>query len=219
MGIDCYYTPGSAPCRAVLLAAKNLGIELNLKLINLMTGEHLKADFIAMNPQHTIPTLNDDGFYLSESRAIIQYLANAYGKNDSLYPKDPKKRFLVEHRLAFDMGTLYHRFGDLYYPVMFAKAKVDPEKVTKLNEALQWTDDFLAKTSYIAGDNMTIADFSVMPTLSTIEAVGHDLTPYKNVTKYMSKLKEEIVGYVELNQQGADQFGEWAKSAIQAVSG
>jgi glutathione S-transferase len=218
MGIDCYYMPGSAPCRAVLLAAKNLGVELNLKLVNLMAGEHLKPEFIAMNPQHTIPTLDDNGFYLSESRAIIQYLANAYGKNDSLYPKDPKKRFLVEHRLAFDMGTLYHRFGDCYYPVIFAKAKVDPEKVNKLNEALGWTNDFLKDNSYIAGNNLTIADFSVMATLSTIEAVGHDLSPYANITTYMSKLKGEIDGYVELNQQGADQFGEWARTAIKGAS-
>lgn len=46
MGIDLYYVPGSAPCRAVLLAAKALGVELNLKYCDLMKGEHLTPEFI-----------------------------------------------------------------------------------------------------------------------------------------------------------------------------
>ena len=50
----------------------------------------------------------------SSSRAIMTYLAEQYGKDDSLYPKDPKKRAMVNQRLYFDMGTLYQRFGDLY---------------------------------------------------------------------------------------------------------
>jgi glutathione S-transferase len=51
---------------------------------------------------------------LISSRAIIGYLADKYGKDDSLYPKDPKKRALVDQRLYFDIGTLYQRFGDYY---------------------------------------------------------------------------------------------------------
>jgi len=69
MVLDFYYVPGSAPCRSVLMTAKAVGVDLNLKLTNLMAGEHLTPEFIKMNPQHTIPTLNDDGFALWESRA------------------------------------------------------------------------------------------------------------------------------------------------------
>lgn len=46
MPIDLYYVPGSAPCRAVLLAAKAIGVDLNLKHLDLMKGEHLTPDFI-----------------------------------------------------------------------------------------------------------------------------------------------------------------------------
>ena len=67
-----------------------------------------------MNPLHQIPVLDDDGFYLYESRAILQYLGNAYSKDDALYPKEPKKRFIVDQRLFFDQGTLYSAFEATY---------------------------------------------------------------------------------------------------------
>lgn len=49
MVLDFYYIPGSAPCRAVQMTAKAVGVELNLKLTNLMAGEHLKPEYIAVS--------------------------------------------------------------------------------------------------------------------------------------------------------------------------
>lgn len=49
MPVDLYYAPGSAPCRAVLLAAKAIGIDLNLKLTDLFKGEHLTPEFIKVS--------------------------------------------------------------------------------------------------------------------------------------------------------------------------
>lgn len=63
---DFYWMPLSAPCRAGLLTAKAVGVELNLKEINLMAGEQMKPEFVAINPQHCVPTLVDDDFVLWE---------------------------------------------------------------------------------------------------------------------------------------------------------
>lgn len=49
MTIDFYYLPGSAPCRAVQMTAKAVGVNLNLKLLNLLAGEHLKPEFVAVS--------------------------------------------------------------------------------------------------------------------------------------------------------------------------
>ena len=49
MVLDFYYVAGSAPCRAVLMTAKAVGVDLNLKPINLMAGEHMKPEFIAVS--------------------------------------------------------------------------------------------------------------------------------------------------------------------------
>lgn len=61
---------------------------------------------------------------------------------------------------------------------------------------------------------MTIADFPVVASLSSFEAVGHDLSKYKRITAYLAKMKTEIEGYQETNGEGAEVFGAWAKAAI-----
>ena len=117
MPIDLYHMDLSAPCRAVRLTAKMVGVELNLKELNLMAGEQMNPDFIKINPQHNIPTIDDNGFYLNESRAICGYLVHEYAKDDTLYPKEAKKRALVDQRLYFDMGVFYQRFGLVYVSI------------------------------------------------------------------------------------------------------
>nr|UJZ92577.1 glutathione S-transferase [Scaphoideus titanus] len=206
MGLDFYYAPGSAPCRSVLLAAKAVGVELNLKQLDLMKGEHLKPEFVKINPQHNVPTLDDNGFALNESRAIICYLAEKYGKDDSLYPKDAQKRALVNQRLYFDIGTLYQRFGDLYYPVMFGGAPFDEEKKKKLDEAYVFLDKFLEDGKWAAGENYTLADIALVASVTTAEVVGYDVSKYPNVTKWLAKAKSTLPGYAEANDKGVQMF-------------
>ncbi|EDW42477.1 GM24014 [Drosophila sechellia] len=88
--MDFYYMPGGGGCRTVIMVAKALGLELNKKLLNTMEGEQLKPEFVKLNPQHTIPTLVDNGFSIWESRAIAVYLVEKYGKDEYLLPKDPR---------------------------------------------------------------------------------------------------------------------------------
>lgn len=66
MPVDLYYMPLSAPCRSCMLTAKAVGVELNLKLLDLMAGEQMKPEFVAINPQHCVPTMVDGDFALWE---------------------------------------------------------------------------------------------------------------------------------------------------------
>ncbi|KAK9874736.1 hypothetical protein WA026_005549 [Henosepilachna vigintioctopunctata] len=184
MTIDFYYAPGSSPCRTVLLAAKALGL----------------------NPQHTIPTLVDNGLALSESRAIIGYLSNQYGKDDSLYPKDPKKRAVVDQRLYFDAATLYSRYADYYFPHYFAGVPLEPMKLDKLKEAFDILNTILGTSKYAAGDKLTLADLSLVASVSTADVSGFDISKYPHVEKWYANIKATAPGYEEANGKNLEAY-------------
>uniref|UniRef100_A0A2M4BZN3 glutathione transferase n=1 Tax=Anopheles marajoara TaxID=58244 RepID=A0A2M4BZN3_9DIPT len=206
--MDFYYLPGSAPCRAVQMTAAAVGVELNLKLTNLMAGEHMKPEFLKVNPQHCIPTLVDNGFALWESRAICTYLAEKYGKDEQLYPKDPQKRAVVNQRLYFDMGTLYQRFADYYYPQIFAKQPANAENEKKMKDAVDFLNTFLDGQKYVAGEHLTVADLSILATVSTYDVAGFELAKYPNVQKWYDNIRKEAPG-TAINEAGILEFKKY----------
>lgn len=187
-------------------------MEMNFDALLMINAEdwHSDADkpfhlSSQINPQHTIPTLVDNGFALWESRAILTYLAEKYGKDDSLYPKDPKARAVVNQRLYFDMGTLYQRFADYYYPQIFAKAPADPEKFKKIEEAFAFLNTFLGDSKYAAGDHVTLADISLVATVSSFEVAEFDISKYANVQRWYDLCKTTVPGY-QINEAGCLEF-------------
>ncbi|CAH2040854.1 unnamed protein product, partial [Iphiclides podalirius] len=206
MPIDLYYVPGSAPCRAVLLTARALNLNLNLKLVDLHHGEHLKPEYLKLNPQHTVPTLVDDGLALCESRAIIAYLVNKYGRASGLYPDEPRARALIDQRLYFDIGTLYQRFADYFYPQVFAGVPADKDKRAKVEDALVILNTFLEGQKYVAGAGLTIADLSLVASVSSFEASDIDFKKFPNVKRWYETVKSTAPGYQEANEKGLDAF-------------
>ncbi|EDV94338.1 glutathione S-transferase 1-1 [Drosophila grimshawi] len=215
--MDFYYLPGSAPCASVIMTAKALGVELNKKLINIMEGEHLKPEYVKINPQHTIPTLVDNGLALWESRAILIYLVEKYGKDDSLYPKDPKEQALINQRLYFDMGVLYKSFGDYYYPQIREGKPANPEDYKKIETALDFLDTFLQGQQYVAGGQLTIADISILSSVSTLVVMGFDLSKYPSVAKWFENAKKETPAWNEV-WEGLQKTKEWIDSKLKAVN-
>jgi glutathione S-transferase len=105
-----YMTLLSPPSRAVLITAQALGIELELKNVDLAKGEHRRPEYLQLNPLHTVPTLIDGETIITDSHAINAYLVRKYSSDDKLYPRDHSKRALVDQRLHFDTGILFNSF-------------------------------------------------------------------------------------------------------------
>ncbi|XP_017026652.1 uncharacterized protein [Drosophila kikkawai] len=203
--MDFYYMPGSSGCRTVQMVAKAVGVELNKKLLNTMEGEQLKPEFVKLNPQHTIPTLVDNGFSIWESRAIAVYLVEKYGKDDSLFPKDPKKQAVVNQRLYFDMGTLNDAFAKYYYPLFRTGQPGSEEDFKKIETAFGFLNTFLEGQDYVAGDNLTVADIAILALVSTFDIIEFDFSKYTNVVRWYANAKKVTPGWDE-NWEGLQQM-------------
>ncbi|EDV94571.1 glutathione S-transferase D1 [Drosophila grimshawi] len=199
--MDLYYSPLTSDCRSILMIGKALNIQFNKTVLNVAEQEHQKPEFAKINPQRAIPTIVDNGLTLCESRAILIYLVEKYAKDDALYPKDPKGRAVVNQRLFFDVGTLYKSFADYFYPQFTKKQPADPELLKKLQEAVGFLNAFLEGQQYVAGDRLTIADISILATVSTIAMANFDLGKYPNVTRWYENAKKVTPGWDE-NEKG-----------------
>lgn len=113
MPVELHGMPASAPCRIVAMTLECLEVPYEYKTVDLMAGDHMKPEYLKINPQHNIPTLVDGDFALNESRAIAAYVVNAHGKDSKLYPTEPKVRAVVDKCMYFDMGVFYKAIGDM----------------------------------------------------------------------------------------------------------
>lgn len=192
------------------MTAAALRLKLNLKMTNTMNKEHLTPEFIKINPQHMVPTLVDNEFSIWESRAICIYLIDKYAHNDSLYPKDPKTRAVINQRLYFDMGTLFPKFAEYYFASYFGKEML-PENLTKFEEAVALLDTFLDNNVYVAATKkISVADIVIYASVSTFEVFEFDLSPYPNVLKWYELMKETAPGK-DANAEGVEMLKNFIK--------
>ncbi|XP_047351518.1 uncharacterized protein LOC124949832 [Vespa velutina] len=208
-----YMTELSPPVRSVLMTAYIIGLPLYKKEVNLISGEQRTAAYLKMNPQGTVPLLQDKDYYVWDSHAISGYLVHEYGKSDSLYPKDSRKRAMVDQRLHFDTGTLYPEFRNVVYPVIAGEKIITKEKINRVENVYKTFDSILAnaKTKWLAGDTITIADLCNVATLSTLELFVPPTGKYHHLENWFGSCKKEIPGYEEVNQQGLDKLVNYVK--------
>ncbi|XP_065339778.1 glutathione S-transferase 1-like [Cloeon dipterum] len=215
MPLNLYVMEVSPPNRAVLLCIKALELDVNMKPINLVAQEQLKPEFVKINPQHTLPTLEDDGFVIWDSHAICGYLVNKFATDDSLYPKDPQKRAVVDQRLHFDSGVLFPRLVDITFPLFVLKCgEIPEEKRKRVFDAYEFLEKFLGDSDYLAGNLFTIADMCCIATVSSLEeALRVPADDYPKVKAWIQRCRDNLPGYNEANQAGLDIF----KGAVDGV--
>ncbi|XP_037071994.1 uncharacterized protein LOC119093185 [Pollicipes pollicipes] len=204
--LTLYAVEGSPPCRAVFLTLKAIGLDHNLKIISMQDGEHKTPEFLKMNPQHTVPTMNDNGVHLGESRAITTYVMNKYAPDSKLYPRDAAARALVDSRLYFDHG-LFASLKGVLFPLLFMKNLKESEaNFGKVKENLDILEIFLGRSAYAAGSQMTVADLALLANVSSLEAAEIDLSAWPKIQAWLSKLKNELP-YYAVNDKGAKMLG------------
>jgi glutathione S-transferase len=130
-----YMHPVSMTSRPVRLFIAENKIPVDEQVVDLMTGEHYKEPYTAINPNRMVPMIDDDGFRLTESSAILKYLADKIGS--PAYPKDLKQRAKVNEVMDWLNSNFYRDWGyGLCYPQLFPHHKRRSEEAHA--GAIEW---------------------------------------------------------------------------------
>jgi glutathione S-transferase len=193
-----YYHPVSTTCRPIMMLAADDNIDLEYQVVDLFTGEHMKDQYAAINPNKQIPVLDDGDFRLTESSAILKYLADKAGS--ASYPKDLKQRARVNERMDWLNTGCYRDLGyGLIYPQLFPSLKRPDDAVH--NATIEWGRDkacgwlqtldasIIGSNKYLCGNEVTIADYFGVAMLTVGEVIHLDYSQYPNVTRFIANMK------------------------------
>jgi glutathione S-transferase len=123
-----YMHPVSTTSRPVMQFIADNDIKCDMEVVDILKGAHYEPAYSKINPNHLIPMLEDGDFRLTESAAILRYLAE---KIDSpAYPKDIKQRARVNEVMDWFNSNFYRDWGyGLIYPQLFPHLKREDAKV------------------------------------------------------------------------------------------
>ncbi|XP_063621634.1 glutathione S-transferase 1-like [Cydia splendana] len=213
--VKLYKFEVSPPARSCIIACELFNIPVELVEVNYAEGEHLKPEYLKKNPLHTVPVLEDGSVVVNDSHAILMYLADVYGKQESFYPKDPKQRALVNQKLFFNSTILFMRLKNIAYPLFVEGITDIPKKnLDAIEEAYGFLEEFLSRTKYLAGDNITIADISAYATVTGLVVIKElNAQKYPKTQAWVQDLEKRP--YVEKgNAKGVEEYKLLLKSKL-----
>jgi glutathione S-transferase len=197
--VKLYCHPLSTTSRPVLLFAAEHDLALELRPIDLSKGEQLQPAFAAVNPSLQVPVLDDGGFVLCESSAILKYLADKTGS--PAYPTEPRARARVHERMDWFNTQLSRELcHGLVYPQLLPHCK-RPDAAAQAGciawgreKALHWLailDEHLIgpRRSYLCGERISLADYLGVEMLVLGESIGLDYARWRNVDRWLAAMK------------------------------
>ncbi len=225
--IDLYTAPTPNGWKASV-ALEELGLPYSVKLVNILSGEQRKPEYVKLNPNARIPTIVDRGngdFAVFESGAILIYLAEKAGR---LMPSDVKGRSRVIQWLMFQMGGIGPMMGQANVFFRYFPEKIQPaidryqHECRRLFEVL---DRRLAEAEYLAGD-YSIADIANWCWARTYKWSGVSVDGLTHLQRWLAAIRARPavqrgidvpvkIPDVEEDTKAAEEFAKGARTIVQ----
>lgn len=187
--------PPSPRATKVIALVHHLGIDCELCPIHLFKGEQNAPEFVALNPNKRMPVLEDDGFVLWESNAILHYLATK--KLDSgLWPSDAKGQADVLRWLSWEGAHWTPACTPMAFERVVKKlaglGDPDPTEVARgeklFHQFAEVLNAHLKGRKWLLGNTLTIADFAIGAPMTMAEPGQFPLANYPEITRWYAAL-------------------------------
>jgi glutathione S-transferase len=192
-----YHHPMSGNSRRATMTAVHLNSPVELVLVDLSKGHHKKPDYLRLNPNGRVPVLDDDGFVLWESSAIIQYLADKT-PGQTVYPIDVRGRADVNRWLFWSAAHFMPAVGILnfehFVKRIIGAGEPDPAAVQRgeelVKENARILDRHLEKKTWVLGDRLTLADFSIAAALTSMGSAKLPVRDFVHLMAWFGRVQE-----------------------------
>lgn len=192
-----YFHPFSGNSRRVLLVATHLEIPLERVVINLPEGEQRGAPHLARNPNGRVPVLDDEGFLLWESRAIMIYLTEKV-PGQTLLPTDAQGRadvnrwlfWCAAHMAPANTIVVFENF----VKGLTGRGAPDPLEVARgenlVKQYCAVLDAHLAGKTWVSQNRVTLADFSLAASFALAGPARLPIAEFANVRAWLGRVQE-----------------------------
>ncbi|MFS3136289.1 glutathione S-transferase family protein [Gluconacetobacter sacchari] len=191
-----YNCPPSGNCYKVRLFAALVGIDLDIRDVDLVAGAHKTPEFTALNPWQQVPVLQDGETIIWDSQAILLYLAEKHGKA-TWWPGDPAARARVVEWLSVSVNEIQHGPADARLVKKFDYPLRYEDAVSASARTLAVIDRHLAIHAWLAGEGPTLADCAAYPYLALAPEGGISLDAYPALRQWLGRV-EALPGYVSV---------------------
>jgi glutathione S-transferase len=172
--------PLSSCTRKVLMTLAEKGESAEFQTVDLFVAEHKASAHLARHPFGVVPVLDDDGFVLLESRAIIRYLDGRLG-HPTLTPSRPRDVARMNQWLSVDQSYIAPHLRALAVERILKKHEgldADPSAIRAaegaLGSSLAIVNRALRDAPYLTGESFSLADISLLPYVASLPMVGAD---------------------------------------------
>ncbi len=189
--IKLYRHPKSGHCHRVELMLAFLGLPYETIDLDMANGEHKQPDYLRISPFGLVPAIDDGGYTLSDSNAILVYLIQQYASDSDWMPRAPKEAAEVQRWLTVAADNIYSGPCAARLVKVFGAPLDHQAAVSKAHKLFKMMDAHLAGRDWLAIDKITIADVAGYSYIAHAPEGGVDLEPYPNIRAWLSRIEDQ----------------------------
>jgi len=187
--IKLYRNPKSGHCHRVELMLSLLGLPYESIDLDMSNGAHKAPDFLKISPFGLVPAIDDNGFTLADSNAILIYLVQTYAKDSDWLPTDPKDAAEVQRWLTVAADNIYSGPCAARLVKVFGAPLDHKASVAKSHDLFSVMEAHLNQRTWLATDMITIADVAAYSYIAHAPEGGVDLAPYPRIRAWLEKVE------------------------------
>lgn len=205
--IQFYHFPLSGHSHRVLLFLSLLDLPFEIVPVDLAKGDQRTPEFLALNAFGQVPVIDDDGFVLADSNAILVYLARRYDVGGDWLPDDLERSVRIQRWLSAAAGPLAAGPATARVINVFGRKANPEEALARAKTLFQVMEAELADHDYFVGNTPTIADVALYTYTAYAPEGNISLEPYPQIRAWLQRI-ESLPRFVPMPRSPVGLFAE-----------